>query len=144
MEVKIKRIDKSLPLPAYESIGAAGFDLLARLETTVLPGQIALVPTNIVVEIPKSHMLQIVSRGSTPRKKGLLPPHGIGIIDSDYRGNGDEIMIQVYNFTSDTVIIDRGEKIAQGIFVPVDLASWDEVSDMTSNTRGGFGSTDKN
>lgn len=143
MDIKIKRIDKALPLPAYESSGAAGFDLTARITTTILPREIGLVPSNIIVETPENYMLQVASRGSTPRKKGLLMPHGIGIVDSDFRGPDDEIQIQMYNFSDKTVVVERGEKIAQGIFVRIDSANWQETDEMTSKTRGAFGSTDK-
>ena len=142
MQIKIKRIDKSLPLPLYESPGAAGFDFVARQDTVIAPQQIALIPANVIIETPENYMLQVASRGSTPRKKGLMMPHGVGIVDSDFRGPEDEIQIQMYNFTQTEVLVRRGEKIAQGIFVPVEVATWDEVDEMRAKTRGAFGSTD--
>lgn len=142
MKVKIKRIDKSLPLPVYETAGSVGFDLLAREDTTIDPGSIELVPANLVVEVPKGYMLALVSRSSTPRKKGLTKPHSIGVIDQDYCGDGDELKIQVYNFTKDPVTVEKGEKIAQGIFMRVDKFEWQEVDSMNNSDRGGFGSTD--
>jgi dUTP pyrophosphatase len=87
-------------------------------------------------------MLMVTLRSSTPRKYGLLMPHGVGIIDNDYCGEEDEIKIQVYNFTANPVTIKRGDKIAQGIFTKVDKAQWEEVDRMERQTRGGFGSTD--
>ena len=83
----------------------------------------------------------VTLRSSTPRKYGLLMPHGVGIIDNDYAGEGDEIKIQVYNFSNRPVTIKRGDKIAQGIFVRVDRVEWAEVDRMERKTRGGFGST---
>lgn len=142
MKVKIKRIDKSLPLPVYETQGSVGFDLLARENTTIEPGSIELVPANLVVEVPKGYMLALVSRSSTPRKKGLTKPHSIGVIDQDYCGENDELKIQVYNFTKEPVTVEKGEKIAQGIFVRVDKFEWEEVDSMNNQDRGGFGSTD--
>ncbi len=141
MRVKIKRIDLQLPLPQYETGGSVGFDLLARVETVVEPGKIALVPGNIIVEVPKSYMLVVASRSSLPRKKGLSTPHGFGIIDHDYCGPEDEIQVQVYNFTSEKIIIQRGDKIAQGVFVHIDTFDWEEVESMEKPNRGGFGST---
>src|SRR5690606_27910204 len=134
MNVKIKRIDKELPLPVYETSGAAGFDFLAREDKKLQPKEIALIPGNIIVETPEGYMLMVASRSSTPKKKGVMLPHGIGIIDSDYCGPDDEIWIQVYNFTDHEVTIQRGEKIAQGIFVPVAQVTWNEVNEMTSPT----------
>jgi len=141
MKVKIHRIDKSLPLPKYETQGAVGFDLLAREQTIIQSKSIALIPGNIIVETPEGYMLKIVLRSSTPGKKGLLTPHGIGVIDQDYSGKDDEIKIQVYNFTEQKVTIEKGEKIAQGIFVKIEKPEWDEVSEITKKSRGGFGST---
>ena len=142
MKVKIKRLDKDLPLPQYETGGSVGFDLLCRESVTVAPQTVALIPANVIVETPPGYMLMVTLRSSTPRKRGLLIPHGVGVIDPDYCGEGDEIQIQIYNFTDQPVTVERGDKIAQGIFVRVDIAEWSEVSEMGSETRGGFGSTD--
>lgn len=141
MNVKIQRVDRDLPLPKYETSGSVGFDLLARVDMAIEPGEVALVPGNIIVETPKGYMLVVASRSSLPRKKGLLTPHGIGIIDHDFCGPQDEIHIQVYNFTDETITVKRGEKIAQGVFVRVDTFEWEEVDQMEGKSRGGFGST---
>jgi len=142
MKVRIKRLDSSLPLPVYETDGSVGFDILARETITVESGVIELVPANIIVEVPKGYMLVVASRSSTPRKQGLTPPHGFGIIDHDYCGPEDEIKIQVYNFSGGAVVIERGSKIAQGVFVRVDKFEWEEVEEIRGESRGGFGSTD--
>lgn len=141
MRVRIQRIDSTLPLPKYETNGSVGFDFLSREEVTVAPKTIALIPGNVVVEVPPQYMLLISLRSSTPRKKGLLIPHGIGVIDHDYCGEKDEIKIQVYNVTDSSVTIHRGEKIAQGIFVHIDKVEWQEVEHIRAESRGGFGST---
>ncbi len=141
MKVNIKRIDKDLPLPVYETEGSVGFDILAREDVAIHPKSIGLIPGNIIVEVPKNYMLVVASRSSTPKKKGLLTPHGIGIIDHDYCGPEDEIKIQVFNFMDEGVVIRRGEKIAQGVFVHIDKFDWEEVETMKKPSRGGFGST---
>ncbi|MFA5829444.1 MAG: dUTP diphosphatase [Candidatus Gracilibacteria bacterium] len=141
MKVTLKRIDCGLPLPKYETDGAVGFDLLARVDAEIAPGKLALIPGNIIVEVPRGYMLMIASRSSLPKKKGLLTPHGLGIIDHDYCGPDDEIHVQVYNFTDVPVTVARGEKIAQGVFVRVDKFEFDEVAEMKKPSRGGFGST---
>lgn len=141
MKVKIKRIDKSLPLPVYETDGSVGFDILAREDFAIEPGKIDLVPSNLIIEVPQGYMLIVASRSSTPRKKGLMQPHGFGIIDHDYCGPEDEIKIQVYNFTDSKVEIKKGEKIAQGVFVKIDKFEWEEVDEIKKESRGGFGST---
>ena len=141
MKIKIKRIDKGLPLPKYETSGSVGFDFLAREDTLVKAKSIALIPGNVIVETPVGYMLKIALRSSTPKRKGLLSPHGVGVIDQDYCGNEDEIKIQVYNFTNQDVLVEKGEKIAQGVFVKIDKFEWEEVDEMNKKTRGGFGST---
>jgi len=143
MNVKISRIDKSLPLPVYETKGSVGFDLLSRTEMEIEPKTIKLIPANIIVEVPDGYALIIASRSSTPRKHGLTKPHGIGIIDQDYCGPEDEVKIQVFNFTDDPVVIPKGTKLAQGLFTRVDRLDFEEVNNIKEESRGGFGSTDK-
>lgn len=142
MHILIQRIDKTLPLPTYATEGSVGFDLLARETVVIEPGRIELVPGNVIVEVPKGYMLAVASRSSTPKKKGLTPPHGFGVIDRDYCGPEDEVKIQVYNFSEAPVTVERGEKIAQGVFVRVDQFEWQEVESIRDESRGGFGSTD--
>ena len=143
MTIKIQRLDQSLPLPSYETTGSVGFDLLARETTIIKQGTIELIPGNIIIETPPGYMLVVASRSSTPRKKGLTQPHGIGIIDQDYCGPSDEIKIQMYNFSDKDVTIEKGEKIAQGVFVKVDRFEFEEVEQIKDASRGGFGSTDR-
>ena len=83
----------------------------------------------------------LVSRSSTPQKKGLLKPHAIGIIDQDYCGETDELKVQVYNFRNESTIVERGERIAQAVIVKIDKPELVEVEEMKSVNRGGFGST---
>jgi dUTP pyrophosphatase len=139
-EVTIKRVDTSLPLPTYATPGSVGFDLLCRVFTEIAPRSLGLIPANVIVHTPPGYMLLITLRSSTPRRKGLLIPHGIGVIDQDYCGEGDEIMLQVYNFRDEPITVERGERIAQGMFVPIARVNWHEV-DEVGQGRGGFGST---
>ena len=139
-KIKIKRFNKELPLPTYKTVGAAGFDLLAREKTVIRPSEIAYVPLNVAIETPKDHLLIVAARSST-HKLGLLPIHGIGIGDSDFRGDNDEYKMPLFNFIRKSVTVERGTRIAQGIFVKYTRAKWQEVRKMKSKTRGGFGST---
>src|SRR6266702_5707244 len=140
LQVTIKRIDTDLPLPAYSTAGSVGFDLLCREDTEIAPRTIELIPSNVIVRVPAGYILMLTLRSSSPLRKGLLIPNGVGIIDQDYCGEGDELRIQVFNFREEAVVAKRGERIAQGIFIPVMRVSWDEVSEMGQG-RGGFGST---
>src|SRR6202040_1297446 len=116
LPVTIKRIDASLPLPVYATAGSVGFDLVCREDTEIAPRTIGLIPGNVIVQTPPGYMLLLTLRSSTPRRKGLLIPHGLGIIDQDYCGEGDELCVQVYNFREEAAHVRRGERIAQGIF----------------------------
>lgn len=139
-QIKIKRFDKNLPLPERKTIGAAAFDLTARETVEILPGQVGMVYLNIAVETPPGYFMLLAARSSI-YKKGLIKPNGIGIIDPDFCGDGDEIRGTYYNFTDKLVIIERGERIAQATFVPIAQFDWQEVDKMDNKDRGGFGTT---
>lgn len=141
MKIRITRIDKTLPLPSYQTKGAVAVDLCARLDTEIPSKTIALIPSNVIIEIPEGYMFAVIPRSGTPRKVGLSIPHGIGVIDQDFNGPDDEILLQVYNFTDQTVTISRGQRICQGIFIKVEKAKWEEVETINKKTRGGFGTT---
>lgn len=140
MRVAITRIDPSLPLPQYCTDGAAGFDFYCRERTSVEPGAMAAIPSNAIVSVPEGHVLVVALRSSTPRKWGLIIPNGVGIIDRDYCGPEDEIKIPVYNVRDTVVTVDRGERIAQGLILPLPHVEWDERP-LDAPSRGGFGST---
>ena len=140
MKIKIVRIDKSLPLPQYQTAGAVAFDMYSRIDAQISPQSFQLLPSNLVIEVPKGFFLLVAARSSTV-KKGLMKANGIGVIDQDYHGPADEIGILVYNFTGNPVQVRRGERIAQGMILPVEKAEWNEVESIKDDSRGGFGST---
>lgn len=140
MNVKIKRIDKSLPIPLYHTKGSVGFDFYARERVNVAPRESKLVPLNIIMKVPKGYLLFLVPRSSTP-KKGLIIPNSPGTIDQDYHGEEDELRVWVYNFTQKKVVIEKEERICQGLLIKVGIAKFKEVSKMKNKNRGGFGST---
>jgi len=141
MRLKIRRLDDTVPLPTYGTDESAGFDLAAAHDLIVAPGTIALVRTGLVIEVPTGHFLAIFARSSTPLKRGLVVANGVGVIDPDYSGPNDEIMIQVLNFTATEVSVTRGDRLAQGIVLPAPRITWQEVTDLREVTRGGFGAT---
>jgi dUTP pyrophosphatase len=138
--VAIHRLDPTVPLPSYQTAGAAGFDLAASADLTVQPGEVALVPTGLVIEVPTGHFLGIFARSSTPLKRGLMVANGVGVVDADYCGPRDEIKIEVLNFTAAPVEIRRGDRLAQGVLMPCVRAEWRERA-PAQPTRGGFGAT---
>ena len=125
MNVRIRRIRADVPLPRYETDDAAAFDLAAAEERTVPPGM----------------FLGIFARSSTPLKKGLMVANGVGVVDPDYCGPDDEIKIAVMNFTTAAVTVQRGDRIAQGMFLAVPRVSWEESAELRDASRGGFGAT---
>lgn len=142
MKIRIKRIDTTLPLPTYQTTGSVAFDLYARTTTHIDPGKPTIIPSNIIIEVPKGYFLMLVSRSSTPIKKGLILANGIGVIDQDYHGNTDEIGVQLLNYTDTKVTVKRGERIAQALLVSIaKVTKFHEVNQISSTSRGGFGST---
>jgi dUTP pyrophosphatase len=139
---RIHRLRPDVPLPRYESGGAAGFDLAASEDVLVPPGGIALVPTGLVIEVPAGHFLGVFARSSTPLRRGLMVANGVGVVDEDYCGPQDEVKVQVFNVTAAPVTVSRGDRIAQGLFLPVTRVTWDETGGAPrQQTRGGFGAT---
>jgi dUTP pyrophosphatase len=141
MRLKIRRLDSTVSLPSYGTSEAAGFDLAAAHDLVVAPRQIALVRTGLVIAVPTGYFLAIFARSSTPLKRGLMVANGVGVIDSDYSGPADEVMIQVINVTDSDVKISRGDRLAQGIVLPAPKVTWEEVGEIREVTRGGFGAT---
>jgi dUTP pyrophosphatase len=141
MIIRIKRLSQSVPLPRYESEGAAAFDLAAAADVVVEAGQVALIPSGLVIEVPPGMFLGIFARSITPLKRGLMIANGVGIVDQDYCGPQDEVKIAVVNFTQAPVRVSAGDRIAQGMLLPVNRVTWEEVEVVQKASRGGFGST---
>ena len=97
--VRIRRVRDGVALPRYASPGAAALDLAAAEDVDVPPGEVRLVPTGLVIEVPQGMFLGIFARSSTPLKRGLMVANGVGVVDSDYCGPEDEVKIAVLNFT---------------------------------------------
>lgn len=140
--VKIKRFDKELPLPEYKTAGAAALDLYARTEVIIQPREVKLIPLNVAIEIPQDYFGLLVSRSSA-HKLGITAANGVGIIDSDFRGDNDECCFLALNFTDKVVTIERGTRIAQILIISAKQVKVVEVESMGNADRGGFGSTGK-
>ena len=144
--LKIKRLPHSegLPLPAYETAGAAGMDLIAAVpqDTPLVlgPRERALVPTGLAIELPKFHEGQVRPRSGLAIKHGISLINTPGTIDEDYRG---EIKIPLINHGTDPFEVTRGMRIAQLVVVPVVQVAIAEVEELSGTERGdgGFGST---
>ena len=139
--------DRSVPLPSYETRGAAGADVRANLPEADRAGGIvlgpmarAIVPTGIRVEIPEGYEIQIRPRSGLALKHGLSLPNTPGTIDSDYRGPLGVLLI---NYGAEPFTVAHGERIAQLIVAPVVQADFHEATELSQTARGvgGFGST---
>ena len=140
MEIKIK--SESGIVPAYETAGSVGMDIRAYLKEPVelLPGQRALIPTGIYLEIPEGYEVQIRARSGLAIKRGIGLVNGIGTIDSDYRG---EVKITLINWGDEPFVISNGERVAQMVaarYEKVEFTVADELSE-TERGSGGFGHT---
>jgi dUTP pyrophosphatase len=139
--VRIRRLDASVELPRYGTDGAAAFDLAAAEDAVIAPGEVRLVSTGLVIEVPEGMFLAVFARSSTPLKRGLMIANGVGVVDSDYCGPSDEVKIPALNFTSQAVRLAKGDRIAQGILLPSPRVVWEEVGELRAGSRGGFGAT---
>jgi len=142
MQVKIKLFDSLLPLPEYKSGGAAAIDLYSRLEMTINPGEVSLVPLNVALQIPEDYFVLLSARSSL-QKKGLMMANGVGIGDYDYRGDGDEYKAALYNFSKQAVQIEKGERLVQMIILKREKIDLEKLDIFEADNRGGFGSTGK-
>ena len=149
ISVKIKyvsdRIGKDIPAPFYATDGAAACDLCACIEKPqeIRPGDLARIPTGVAVSLPSGAYVALVfARSGLGVKHGISLSNGVGVIDSDYRG---EITVGLCNLSSDSYTVMPGDRIAQLCFMPVCRAAFTVCAalDETGRGSGGFGSTGK-
>lgn len=141
--------DRDLPLPSYETAGAAGADLRANLRVedraagvTLAPMQRAVLPTGLRVEIPEGFEMQVRPRSGLAVRHGITLPNTPGTIDSDYRG---PLGVALINLGTEPYTIQHGDRIAQAVIAPVVQAGFVLADGLTETARGagGFGSTGK-
>ncbi len=147
MVIAVKRTrpgPEQLPLPAYQTAGAAGMDLVADIGEPVRlrPGERALIPTGLAIELPHGCEAQVRPRSGLALRRGVTLLNSPGTIDADYRG---EVQVLLINLGVDDHVVRRGDRIAQMVVAPVTHASWREVDELTPSSRaaGGFGHTDE-
>jgi len=142
IKVKLKRLPhgQDLPLPAYETAGAAGMDLRAAEDMMLSPGARALVPTGLSIALPEGYEAQVRPRSGLAVKHGVTVLNAPGTIDCDYRG---EVKVPLINHGQQEFVIVRGDRIAQMVIAPVTRIAWSEVDvlDQTVRGAGGFGSS---
>jgi dUTP pyrophosphatase len=144
--IPIRRLPHAdgLPLPAYETAGAAGMDLRAAIPdeapVTLAPGARAMVPTGLIIAVPAGFEAQVRPRSGLAARAGVSCLNTPGTIDSDYRG---EVQVILINLGEASFTVKRGDRIAQMVICPVVQARWVEVGAHDETARGtrGFGST---
>jgi dUTP pyrophosphatase len=144
MRVRVQRLPaaQGLPLPASASPGSAGLDLRAAVEEEIVlrPGERALIPTGLVLEIPPGWEGQVRPRSGLALRHGIGLLNSPGTIDSDYRG---EVGVILINLGESPFPIRRGDRIAQLVFARTEPVEWEESDTLVETARGGggFGST---
>lgn len=142
MDIAVKKLNENAKLPAYGSEYAAGADLYACLEgeVAIAPGQTAVIPTGIALELPVGYAGLIYARSGLATKKGLAPANKVGVVDCDYRG---EVKVALHNHSAETQTVAPFERVAQLVITPYITARFEEAEALSETARGagGFGST---
>lgn len=142
MEIKIKYLTETAKMPTCGSIYSAGSDLCADINTTVVipPHTTVKIHTGIAIELPENTFGAMFARSGISTKRGLSLANGVGVIDSDYRG---ELIVALHNHSNDTQIVGPNERIAQLVIVPYIKAEFVSTETLSNSVRGegGFGST---
>ena len=140
-EVVTEYENQNIEIPVRATKASAGYDFAVAKDTLIRAGEIKKVPTGIKACFSQDEFLMLVARSSLPIKKTLMLPNGVGIIDADYYGNEineGHILVLLYNFGKADILLKKGEKIAQGIFINYQKTK--EKTDFKLRT-GGFGSS---
>lgn len=144
LDVKIKLM-RGMTAPKYATDGSAALDLCAAIDEgekiVIRPGERRMIPTGIAIAPETSGVVAVIAaRSGLGIKKGICLANGIGVIDSDYRG---EISVGLYNISTEDFTVERGDRIAQMMFMPVFSANLIECEELdeTKRGKGGFGST---
>ena len=138
-------LSRGMTMPTYATEGAAAVDMRAAIDegttVTIQPGQRAMIPTGMAISLENANVVAILAaRSGLAIKSGINLANGIGVIDSDYRG---EVCVGLYNSSDVPFTVNRGDRIAQLMFMPVYTANLIEAAslDETARGAGGFGST---
>ena len=140
MIIKVKTLSENAKLPVYATPGSAGVDLCSAVSLTIDPGKIALVKTNLSLEMPPNIEAQIRSRSGLAIKNGIFVLNAPGTIDSDYRG---DVGVILANFSEKAFDVKIGDRIAQMVFAKVIKPDFSEAAELSTTERGagGFGHT---
>ena len=140
MNVKIKKLNENAVIPKYQTEGAAGFDFHATEHKEIMPGETVLIGTGLAVELPLLIELQVRPRSGISAKSKIRVANAPGTIDEDFRG---EIKIILDNIGVMPYTVNIGDRIAQGVLVPIRQGIFTVVKELSDTARGasGFGSS---
>lgn len=143
-EIVGEYLNKGIEIPKRKTQFSAGYDLASAVDVTIKPNEMKLVPTGVKAYMQNDEVLKIYIRSGMAVKCGLMLMNNVGIIDADYYGNKKNeghIFVPIKNLNNETVVIKKGERIAQGIFQKYLLTDNDNFEDNLPKRIGGFGST---
>lgn len=144
IDVKCVKLRENAVIPSYESLGAAGCDLAAAIDSNIMiaPHHTVKIPTGLAMEFPEGVFGAIYARSGIATREGLAPANKVGVVDWDYRG---EIIVSLHNHSDEYRIVEPGQRIAQLIIQPYIRANYheSEALSVTERGAGGFGSTGK-
>ena len=142
---KVSKLKEYIKLPKRSTSKSAGYDFFAIEDVYIPPYKLGddpvMIPTGVKVKMQDDEYLMLVNRSSNPKKKKLVIPNSLGIIDADYYGNEDnegEMFFGFYNLSNETVVVKKDEKLGQGIFMKYLLIDNDQTTEVR---HGGWGST---
>jgi len=142
MTLKFKKLRPAAVIPQRATAQSAGFDLSACLDepATLKTGETLMVPTGVAVELPAGTAGMVYARSGLASREGIALVNGVGVVDSDYRG---EIAVPLHNYTAGDFVVHPGDRIAQLVVTPVLLPEAEEAEQLSESGRGtgGFGST---
>ncbi|MBE7037324.1 MAG: dUTP diphosphatase [Ruminococcaceae bacterium] len=138
--VNFLKINDDAIIPTYGTLFSAGADLYSVEKVKIDAGETKIIHTGIVLEIPEGYGGFVFARSGMASKRGLAPANKVGVIDSDYRG---EIMVSLHNHSKEIQTVEKGERVAQIVFMPYAMANFIQTEDLSKTERGegGFGST---
>lgn len=142
VQVQIKLVDDSLPMPEFHSNLAAGFDLYSRQDLEVKSHQVVYVPLNVIIVPPPDYWVLLAARSSL-HKSGLILANGIGVGDADFSGPEDEYRAILLNISDQDAKIERGQRLVQAVLVKRDSVALSQITVVRGDSRGGIGSTGK-
>lgn len=141
LQIAVRRLDESLPLPSYAHPGDAGADLLTTVDVTLAPGERVLVPTGIAIALPEGYVALVHPRSGLAARHGLSIVNTPGTIDAGYRG---EVKVLLINHDpAESIVLQRGDRVAQLVIQRFERAEFVPVADLPDTARGagGYGST---